>query len=240
MNVPKSYRLSLTKKIETLLRQKVVNKDWVPGDKLPTEHALANEHGVSRTVIREAISGLKADGLLASRQGSGIFVIEPQEQPIRFKFLSPDPSILSSVIESLELRTAVEIGSAELAAARCSPAQEEEIYARFSDFRRKILVGEVSEKEDFAFHVAIAEASNNKKFVEFLTIIGRNIIPRSELRIKANLQLDTNVEKKILLEHEKIFNAIVDKDAEAAGKAMRVHLSDGAERYRKLARLARN
>ena len=231
---------NLTQRVVAALRLKVEQEKLLPGDKLPTEQKLMGEYGVSRTVIREAISGLKADGLLASRQGSGFYVASPSPSNDTITFFSGNPKTISSVIEALELRASVETGAAELAAQRCLPAQEAHIFSAFNAFRRKVEVGEISEKEDFAFHVAIAEASNNQKFVEFLTLIGKNIIPRSKLRVEANMQLDGEVEKHILEQHRVIMEAIFDKDSEAARLAMQTHLNEGAARYRALARLAQN
>ncbi len=239
MNTPKNSRQSLTKKTKGLLKQKIINGDWVPGDKLPTEHALASQYDVSRTVIREAVSGLKADGLLASRQGSGIFVIEPKLPPMGLTSLSSNPSVLSSVIETLELRDAVETGAAGLAAKRCSPSQEANIFEKFNAFKQKVINNESSEKEDFAFHVSIAEASNNAKFIEFLTIVGRSIIPRSALRTMANLKHDPQFEGRILKEHQAIMDAISRNDVEAARSAMHEHLTKSAENYRLLLRLSK-
>ena len=233
-------RQNLTQKIVNALRIKVEQEKLLPGDKLPTEQKLMDEFGVSRTVIREAISGLKADGLLASRQGSGFYVAEPSKSEKTNVFFSGNPKTISSVIEALELRTWVEMGAAELAAQRCLPAQEANIFAAFNDFKRKVEAGEISEKQDFAFHVAIAEAANNQKFVEFLTLIGRNIIPRSQLRVEADLKLDHAIENRILSQHRAIMEAVFNKDSEAARLAMQEHLNEGAERYRVLARLAQN
>lgn len=234
---PVKPRQNLTQKVISALRERIEGGELVPGDKLPTEQKLIVEYGVSRTVIREAISGLKADGLLVSRQGAGVFVIESKKSSETLALLSENPKTISSVIESLELRTAVEIGAVELAAKRCSPAQEAEIYARFNAFKKKVVAGELSEEEDFAFHLAITEAANNKKFVEFLTLLGRNTIPRSQLRVKAKLQKDPALEGRILNEHQAIMEAVVRHDVGAACEAMRVHLSEGAERYRALARM---
>lgn len=230
--------MNLTQKTAAALRLKIEQKILLPGDKLPTEQKLVDQYGVSRTVIREAVSNLKADGLLISKQGSGVFVLEPPAQTIAL--LSENPQTISEVIEALELRSAVEAGAAELAAKRASPAQEANIHAAFIKFKNKVLAGENSEKADFAFHVAIAEAANNDKFVTFLTLIGRNAIPRSQLRIEANLPLDTDVEQQMLNEHEAILNAIQDEDCDAARSAMQTHLNNGIKRYRALARIVQN
>jgi GntR family transcriptional regulator, transcriptional repressor for pyruvate dehydrogenase complex len=229
-------RQNLTQKVVISLRQRIEGGTLKPGDKLPTEHKLIEEFGVSRTVIREAISALKADKLVDSRQGAGVFILEPVKKDETLALLSENPKTIASVIESLELRAAVEIGATELAAQRCSPAQEAEIYAKYNAFKAKVTAGELSEKEDFAFHVAIAEAANNKRFADFLMLLGRNTIPRSELRVKANLKQDPELEKRILSEHLEIMEAIAERNPLKAGQAMRVHLTQGAERYRALAR----
>lgn len=239
MDTSTNSRQGLTKKIETHLRKKISTKYWVAGDRLPTEHELANQYDVSRTVIREAVSRLKLDKILASRQGSGVFVIEHQQKPVGLEQLVTDPSILSSVIEALELREAVEAGAAGLAAQRRSPAQEANIYTKFNAYEYKIINGEDSEEEDFAFHLAIAEASNNKKFIEFLTIIGQSIIPQSTLRAKVNIEHENQVEQNALLEHRDILKAISSNDVEASRAAMHKHLSKCAENYHVLSRLTK-
>ncbi len=233
-------KLSLTQQVINQLRDSIKCGDVLPGDKLPTEKKLINQYSVSRTVIREAISGLKADGILTSRQGSGVFVLKKSRQIETLALLSESPQTISDVIESLELRAAVETGAAIMAAERCSPAQEADIYQCFRSFKKKVLAEENSEKEDFSFHVSIAKAANNDKFVDFLTLLGRNIIPRSQLRVEANLAQDMAVENRILLEHEAIMEAITSHDVDAARIAMHEHLTKGGKRYRDLARVVQS
>lgn len=220
------------------LKQEILSGALRPGEKLPTEQQLTQQFEVSRTVIREAISGLKQDGLLASRQGSGVFVLEPSQTHETLAFLSRNPATIAAVIEALELRTSVEVGAAELAAQRRSPAQEARILECFKAFRECVSTGANSEDADFAFHQSISEATNNKKFSDFLSLLGRSNIPRSELRKKAGLRIDPTVERQILEEHEEIVEAIANRDPDAAGRAMRNHLFRGVQRYRALARAA--
>ncbi|MCJ8337882.1 MAG: FadR family transcriptional regulator [Pseudomonadales bacterium] len=230
-------RQNLTQKIVSALREQIEGGKLVAGDKLPTEQKLVAEYGVSRTVIREAVSGLKAEGLVMSRQGAGVFVLKVVKNAETLALLSENPQTISSVIEYLELRTAMEVGAAGLAALRCSPAQEAAIYACFNAFKKKVVAGELSEEEDYAFHLAIMQAANNKKFLEFLKLLGPNAIPRSRLRIQAKLPLDPLLEQRVLDEHQAIMEAVVSHDVEAAREAMSNHLTAGAERYRALARL---
>lgn len=132
---------------------------------------------MSRTVVREAIAALRSDGLVEPRQGAGVFLLE-QATPARRPFQNVDLARVSSLIEMLELRTAVEGDAAAFAALRCSPGQEGKIIEAFDSFRSCAAAGNPTAEADFAFHVAIAEATNNPRFREFLDMLGPALIPR--------------------------------------------------------------
>jgi DNA-binding FadR family transcriptional regulator len=232
-------RQGLTHRVIAELREKIARGELKAGDKLPTEQALIRHFGVSRTVIREAIAGLRADGLVLPRQGVGVFVLEPEASNAELPLLTLPTRKISDIIESLELRTAVEVEAAGLAAVRCSPAQEAEIHSRLEDFEARVKAGEPTAAEDFAFHVAIAEAANNQQFKEFLAFLGRRTIPRSQLRQAVGASIDPPAsDDKLYGEHCAIFEAILARDPEAARAAMRRHLAGSMERYRALIRPA--
>ncbi|MEQ9607637.1 MAG: FadR/GntR family transcriptional regulator [Kiloniellaceae bacterium] len=232
-------RQGLTQRVIAELRRQIDSGALRPGDKLPTEQALIRQFGVSRTVIREAVAGLRADGLLQPRQGVGVFVLEPTAPDTELPLLTLPTRKISDIIESLELRTAVEVEAAGLAAARCSPAQEAEIHGRLKDLEDRLNAGEPTEAEDFAFHVAVAEAANNQRFKEFLAFLGRRTIPRSQLRQAAGMPVEPPVsEERLYQEHAAIFEAILARDPEAAREAMRTHLAGSMARYRALMRPA--
>src|SRR3954466_1824916 len=130
------------------------------GARLPTEQAMMAAMSVSRTVVREAISALRARGLVHTRQGAGAFVAgDGGPQPY---VIDPDGlGSLSSVIEILELRTAVEIEAAAFASERATPAQIKAIARAAATFSRAIASGDRAVKEDFNFHFAIAVATQN-------------------------------------------------------------------------------
>ena len=205
------------------------------GARLPTEQAMMAAMGVSRTVVREAISALRARGLVMTRQGAGAFVnAEIGRQPYA---IDPDGlGSLSSVIEILELRTAVEVEAAAIASERATAAQVKAIAKALSIFSRAIETGEPAVKEDFDFHFAIAIATQNSRFVGFLEFLGGLIIPRQSIRTfdgdAAQMRRYLgNVEK----EHQAIFDAISARAPRKARDAMRRHLVNGKERYRQLA-----
>jgi len=231
-------RRNLTQTVIAVLRERIQSDALKPGDKLPTEQQLVEEFGVSRTVIREAIAGLRADGLIEARHGVGVFVLEPPKKAATLSFLDDDTQRISSVIETLELRAAVEIEAAGLAASRCSPAQEARIRECFEDMSASIAAGKTAEDDDFAFHIAIAEATNNRQFTEFLEFLGRRTIPRSQLRsLKSAEYAVIRNEQRLQEEHRAIMQAICSHDPEQAREAMRTHLKGSLERYRRLTAL---
>jgi DNA-binding FadR family transcriptional regulator len=206
-----------------------------PGARLPTEQALGAALGVSRTVVREAVAALRAEGLVVTRQGAGAFVAADRSRvPFRI-----DPEGLSSigdVLRIMELRAAIEIQAATLAAERVSPPDVSRIEQALRAIDSAIARGEAAIREDFAFHRAIAAATGNPRFSEFLEFLGRHVIPRQSIRVA----IDTPDERRRYLariqgEHRRIFAAIQERDPSGARKAMRAHLTRSIERYRRLA-----
>lgn len=228
-------RRNLTQMVIAELRERIASGRLKAGDRLPTEQALIRELEVSRTVVREAIAALRADGLVQPRQGIGVFVLEPARAAPGLSLLSEDAGKISSVIETLELRAAVEIEAAGLAAVRRSPAQEAKIRERYEEIAAAIARGETAEEADFAFHLAIAEATNNRHFREFFEFLGRRTIPRSQLPSRSDSPLRSPAYvRQLQAEHEAILSAIRRADAEAAREAMRIHLKGSLERYQRL------
>lgn len=226
---------TLVVRLSNTLRRAIATGQFPPGSKLPSESQLTEAHGVSRTVVREAIAALRADRLVKAQQGAGVFVLEQPASPV-LSFGNLDQARVSSVIELLELRTAVEVEAAGLAALRRSPAQEETIFERHHALRDCLNAGAPTSEADFALHLAIAEATNNSRFREFLSMIGPRIIPRAAMR---EGELEADQDAYILLideEHHQIVVAISNGDEEGAREAMRRHLRGSQERYRALLR----
>ena len=226
---------NLTDEVIARIKKEIGAGRLAPGTRLPTEQELMAAMGVSRTVVREAVAALRADGLITTRQGSGAYVAaDVSRVPFRI-----DPDGLSSiddVLEVMELRLAVEVEAAARAAERITPrrlASIDRVLRAFEDATRQ---GEAAVNEDFAFHLAIAEASGNARFAELLEFLGRHVIPRQSVRVTL-----TEPEEQreylagIQAEHRRIHEAIRKADPSAARKAMREHLTHGLARYRRLA-----
>jgi GntR family transcriptional repressor for pyruvate dehydrogenase complex len=213
----------LVRQVTARLREEITSGRFAPGDKLPSQALLSEQFEVSRSVLREAVAGLQADGLLEARQGAGVFVTNQLRAPAMPLLQSVDAARVSSILEILELRSAVEVEAAGLAAVRRSPLQEEAILHAHNKVASLIAAGHRSTDADFEFHRSIAAATNNPRFVELLDVLGSNTIPD----IMRHGHLDM-----ILEEHRAILLAISASDEDAARQAMRIHIRASQQRYR--------
>ena len=134
-----------------------------PGDRLPTEQRLADAHGVSRTVVREAVHQLKSRALVQSRQGSGVFVAPP---PVN-QALAFDPAVLTSVqavVHVVEVRRVLEGEIAALAAERATRGQIAALRRALEAIDAAVAEGRDGVAEDLAFHRVIGESTGNPQF----------------------------------------------------------------------------
>jgi len=207
---------SLTQKVVELLAARVSAGTIKPGEQLPTESEIMREMGVSRTVVREAISRLQAGGLVETRRGIGTFALKPRSDA--GFYLDPAGIItLEDVVSALELRISLETETAGLAALR----RTDEHLRRMSDhllaFKSSVANSGTAINPDFEFHLEVARATGNRYFVEILTHLGATVIPRARID-SARLSHDELSEylAKVHREHENIFDAISGRDAETA------------------------
>lgn len=206
-----------------------------PGARLPTEQKLVAAMGVSRTVIREAVAALRAEGLIVTRQGLGAFVA-PVEVRRPFRLAAEGLPSLELVLDVMELRAAVETESAFLAATRGSKSDRHRIGKALSAIDSAIRRHRSAIDEDFAFHVAIAHATGNSQILHLLEYLGRFIIPRQSIRVSAHTGEGQRAYlERIQQEHYSIFDAIRSGDAQGARDAMKRHLDNSQRRYRQLA-----
>jgi DNA-binding FadR family transcriptional regulator len=205
------------------------------GDKLPTEAEIMAEFGVSRTVVREALSKLQAAGLVQTRHGIGTFALGLGDAAA-FRIPPEQVATLRDVIAVLELRIGLETEAAALAAARRSAQNLATMRAALDAFGAAIDAGLDAVGPDFQFHLEIARATQNPHFVDLMSALGTMIIPRARLEPADALSTERrDYLRRVNGEHESIFDAIANGDAEAARAAMRTHLANSRERRRRAA-----
>ena len=208
------------------------------GEKLPSEAEIMKQFGVSRTVVREALSKLQAAQLVETRHGIGTFVL-PQNSAPTFQISPHQLGTLHEVIALLEFRISIETEASALAAQRRNAENLAAMQDAMEAFANAIEAGRDAVQADFRFHQEIAHATHNKHFQDLMHSLGTGSIPRG--RLQNTLPVDANrlaYLRRVHQEHESIFNAIAAQDPEAARAAMRTHLSNSRDRLKKSAQLS--
>ncbi|CAM4034915.1 GntR family transcriptional regulator [Bordetella tumbae] len=204
-----------------------------PGEKLPTESELMRQFGVSRTVVREALSRLQAAGLVETHHGIGTYALEPSGGA-DFRVDPADLATVRDVLVLLELRICLESEAAGLAAMRRTDAQLADMRVALDEFRHSLGNAGDTITPDFRFHLLIAQATDNRYFADLMSHLGSAAIPRA--RINSARIADEDREQylaRVNREHEDIYDAISRQEPDAARAAMRTHLSNSRERLRR-------
>ena len=218
----------LTDRLAARLIAQIDAGDLRPGDRLPTEAQLAQAHGVSRSVVREAVHQLKSRGLLRSRQGSGSYVAAaPAHRALAF-----DPRVLESmdaVVQVVELRRVLEGEIAALAAARATRAQQTALQRALKAIDTATDRGHDGVDEDLALHRLIGEATGNPQFGRLLAFLEQYL--REAMRVtKGNESRRDDFMRQVRAEHRAILAAIATRDPAAARAAAIEHLIRGEAR----------
>ena len=229
---------NLSGELVARLSQEITSGNLKPNTRLPTEQEMIGAFGVSRTVVREAIAALRAEGLVESRQGAGVFVVaDMSRRPLRFD--AERLGTLQGVIDLMELRMSVEIEAAGLAAERHTQRSLGEIARRQRAFADAVAKGDDAIEPDYLFHVAISMATQNDYFRALLEYLGQQIIPRRSIHAETQSASEKQTYlRKVSKEHDRILAAIRNGSPDAARAAMRDHLQQGRERYIDLAKKA--
>lgn len=199
-----------------------------PQDKLPTEALLVQQFGVSRTVIREAVSQLKSLGLVTSRQGSGMYV-RPQANFEPLSFNADHSASRDAVIQITEVRRAVEAEAARLAAERRTSKDITQIRKALRAIELAVKSGRDGVEEDVAFHRCIAQAASNPYLLQTLEYLSQYL--REGTRVtRANEARRADFAQQVMLEHQAIVAAIEQSDSRGALKAATTHMQNASRR----------
>jgi DNA-binding FadR family transcriptional regulator len=196
------------------------------GDRLPPESEISRTFGVSRPVVRQALQHLRADGLIVARRGAGTYV---QMRPSAGTKSAP-PADIARFLRSFEVRIAVESEAARLAATRHTQAHLTRLKAAMGELEKSFENGVRGEDEDFAFHLALAEASDNPLFSLVLndlhkTVLGSMTTALTVARLGAAAR-----RQHVLAEHQRIIEAIAAREPENAALYVRYHLTQARAR----------
>jgi len=216
---------TLADRVTAELMQLVRGGAYPLNTRLPTEPQLAAQFGVSRTVIREAISRLKSEGMVETRQGSGTIVLDPKRNTFRIDALGGQ--LEARAVQ--EVRCGLESEMAALAAARCTDTQVARIQRALRRIDDAVADGGDGVAEDMAFHAAIADAAQNPLLTSLLEFIGHAL--RDVITItRTHEARRSDFIRQVEAEHAEIAQAIARRDIEGARQAALKHMQASIER----------
>lgn len=220
--------LGLGHALAACLKSSIVAGELGAGDRVPSEAQLGRTYDVSRTVVREAVSQLKAEGLVETFQGRGSFVASagPARSESNTEPLIVDLSVSRSARDIMELRRGFEPESAALAAGRRTDSDLVRIDAALADLENAIETGTSTIAADFAVHRAIATASGNPLVLSLISALGTQgvLLQRASLHDDVDVVSDQHG-NLLRFEHRQIRDAVARGDAEGARATMFSHLS---------------
>jgi DNA-binding FadR family transcriptional regulator len=221
---------------DDLVRQferRIDTGELLPGSRFPTEKAITDSAGVSRTVVREAFARLAARGLLESRRGSGAYVSAGARYRA-FQVAPEEMREVEDVVKLLEMRMALETEMAGLAAERRSD-EDIAMLRECLDHMAATEDVEASVDADAAFHATIARAARNEYYSRFMDFLGIRLVPRRAVYLRSQPEgAHRAYARSIQRDHEAIFAAIVAGDPVQSRRAARRHMQKSLERHREM------
>lgn len=224
---------TLTADLAADLRNRIVDGVIQPGEKLPSENTLIREFGVSRTVIRSALTRLQAEGLVETERGRGSFALTPPTGGPQAAHGVRPVVTAEDRLQLLAFRIGVESEAAALAARNHTDRQLRAMSAALAVFTDSAGHPAHAMKADFEFHRAVALASGNPYFSDCLASLGQTMIamPRNRLMTGVEHYAPDHFDQ-VVLEHRAILDAIAEREEAAAASAMRSHLANSRRRFK--------
>ncbi|BCH08420.1 transcriptional regulator [Mesorhizobium sp. 131-3-5] len=214
-------RTKLSERLYETMRQLVDSGEWSEGTRIPTEMELAEQHGVSRPVVREALIRLRNDGIINSKRGSGSYVLNGSEAPA--KGFRPIENI-ADLIHAFEFRLTIECDAAAVAALRRRDEDMDIIIAAHNAFEEG-MSDEAFGDLDLDFHIAVARASQNSMYASTMSMLHKQIVFGMRLTGQfATAASQTRLEI-VRHEHALIVDAIAAREPLQAYEAMFDHLT---------------
>lgn len=226
MELRKIKPKKIYEEVSEILHEKIRAGVLKPGDRLDSVEQLAEQLQVSRSAVREALSALKAMGLIEIKQGSGTFVKSVPPNRLDFPLSTAMLSNKLDIARLLEVRKIIEVGAAASAAINRTEQDIQAMVQILDDMKQAHGDGELGEKVDYQFHVAIATASQNTLLATILDQISGLMIDTMKETRRIWLYSKKTTSEQLYKEHMNIFLAIQQQNEESAKQAMTLHLSN--------------
>jgi len=207
------------------IRKLIDDGGYLPGDALPSQRDLAEQLGVSRASLREALSTLSALGLVSVQPGKGVFVLAPvPATPVGFSWPYAEQV---SAADTFQLRYALEGFAAGQAALNLTADDLDRLAANVEAMRQELRAGsfEAAARLDFAFHQALLQAAGNRAMLHVITASQDIFLESQKLPfIRPERAMET------WQEHSKILRALARRSQLGAQRAMQEHIRNAASR----------
>jgi len=211
-------REAVTEQLEDLIFER-----FEPGDSLPSEGQLAQTLGVSRLTVREATRSLEARGLLAISRGRRPTVTAPNGALVGDFFETAVRRDPRALLDLLEVRRALEVHIATLAAKRAGKGDIADLEMSINAMRTGGERPEAFHAADVRFHENLAAASGNRLLVFLIEALAEPLA-ESRLQSFAGHVARGGTVEDVIQQHEAILDAVRARNAKAAAQAMREHL----------------
>ena len=210
--------------VSEALYEMIRNGTLKPGEKLDSIQRLAESFQVGRPAIREALSALSSMGLIEIKQGEGTFVKTFDPGAMNYSLTSASLMDNDHIKQLLEVRRILEVGTAELAARKRTDKDVEELKKRLDEMERASDDEALSDITDVAFHVSVANASQNELLISLMNQVSEMMVERMRDIRRVALYSEEMSIKRLYQQHARIYEAIVSQDEEAARTAMLAHI----------------
>ncbi|WP_027093751.1 FadR/GntR family transcriptional regulator [Cohnella thermotolerans] len=211
------------------LKKQLEEGALAPGDRLASVVELAERYGVGRSTVREALSALKAMGMLDIRQGGGTFVkaVRPNAEPKHPSMLHPEAwaDRALSLRHVLEVRRLLETGCAALAAANRTQDDVDQLSAILDGMEARLDDEAFNEQADVRFHARIAAATGNPLLIQLMESLAHRLHDSMRDTRALWFYAERSTAKRLLEEHRAIFEAIAEGDAKQAEARMARHIA---------------
>jgi GntR family transcriptional repressor for pyruvate dehydrogenase complex len=223
---PKRISEEIVKQLKDLIFQGKLK----PGEKLPPERELAKSLNVSRVSLREALNTLQGMALLEIQQGNRTFVRPITTRSMHDPLVAFSKNGPSNILKLLEIRKYLEVGLASLAAERATSEEIEQLERLLKEMEEDLKRNRLGAKADFDFHSAIAGATHNEAYIHIMQTLYDLL--QEPLRIAyGDIFRKKDKRKKLLVQHQNMFEAIRDHDPEKASKEALMHLCFALETW---------
>ncbi|MBU8907195.1 FadR/GntR family transcriptional regulator [Desertibacillus haloalkaliphilus] len=206
------------------LTEMIKNGEVTPGERLSSVQKLAEDFNVGRSAIREALSALKAMGLIEIRQGEGTFVKKIDHDLASHVIPSAQFMQKEDIRQLFEIRKIIETGAASLAAENRTEVDVQQLRLILDEMKRAAGDGDIGEKADIDFHMTIVNSTKNDMLCKLMETVSDTMQESMREARKLFLYSQKSKMEQLYDEHLSIYKAIENQDRQRAYEEMMAHI----------------